>query len=538
MQSPQRVVRKIVATVGHMAQALIRRLRVCAYARVSTEKEEQESSYENQIEYYTKYIDNKPDWDNVGMYADQGITGTKAAKRPQFMKMIADCRAGLIDKIICKSVARFARNTVEALAYIRELKELGISIFFEREGVDTMTPGGEVLITILAGMAEQESRNISENLKWAYRKKFENGEIMMSTKFFLGYTRDKNKNIIVDPVQAVIVRRIFREFLCGMSTVEISNRLNGEGILSPIGYDKEGNRILWKPATVRKILQQEKYTGNSIMGKTYKADVLSTRRATNGRADMYYIENSHPVIISQETFDLAAAELRRRSNIRSSTKSGEGRYSTKHSLSSLLVCGNCGSKMRRFIMGYTKYRTKTANWICVEKENHKSCHALPIREEDLHEAFRRAMDELVEDKDAFLGTLRQNINAEISDAVLNQIEQIDQAIFALQQDALRYNRENRTGQLSNADYDRLISEMDAKMQKLTADKAAAATRADNVRLANFRLTEIEKVLEQCTNLTEPDEFLFREMLESVVATRERVTFNFKCVIVKEIALSE
>ena len=296
-----RTVKKIPASLQHFgnrARVLTRKLNTTGYARVSTKLEQQEDSYERQVDYYSNYIKNKPDWNYVEMYSDPGITGTKAHLRPGFMKMIEDCRKGLIDKILVKNIPRFARNTVDALTYIRELKELGVSVVFENEGIDTLTPGGDILITILAGMAEQEVRNISLNIKWAFKKKFEKGEILMSTKFFLGYTRDKDNNIIVEPREALIVQRIFREYIGGFSTMQISNRLNAEGVTPPMGATKrKGGREgvnIWYSSTVRSIIRNEKYTGNAIMGKTYKPDVISPKRIRNdGQEEKFYIENSH-----------------------------------------------------------------------------------------------------------------------------------------------------------------------------------------------------------------------------------------------------
>ena len=183
------------------AANLLLLIKVAAYARVSTKKDEQEDSYERQVAHYTKYIKNHEGWQFVDVYADEGITGTRADKRADFQRMMEDCRKGLINKILVKSIARFARNTVDALNSIRELKELGISVYFENENIDTLSPGGEVLITILAAMAEQESRTISTNIKWAYQKKFQNGDIQVNYKRFLGYTRDKEHNFVIVPEQ-------------------------------------------------------------------------------------------------------------------------------------------------------------------------------------------------------------------------------------------------------------------------------------------------------------------------------------------------
>ena len=286
-------------------------LPVAAYARVSTEKEDQENSFERQVEHYTQIINANPDWRLVGVYKDPGISGTRAEKRKDFMRMIEDCRAGKIKKILVKSISRFARNTVDALQYIRELKELGISVFFENENIDTATSGGDVLLTILAAIAEQESRTISTNIKWAYQRKFQNGDIVLNTGLMLGYRRlpedDENgmAQYAIIEEEAQIVRRIFSEYVSGVTVTRICRGLEADGILTKLGNAK------WRVSTVESILQNEKYTGNAICGKTYKVDVLSKNRKKNDgtNAPMYYVENTHPAIIESEMFELTKREM-------------------------------------------------------------------------------------------------------------------------------------------------------------------------------------------------------------------------------------
>lgn len=250
---------------------------VAAYARVSTEKEEQEDSFERQVEHYTAMIQANPKWSFVEVYADPGITGTKADKRPNFMRMIDDCRAGKIKKVLVKSVSRFARNTVDALTYIRELKELGVSVYFESENIDTLTPGGDVLLTILAAMAEQESRTISANIKWAYQKKFEKGEVTINTGLMLGYEKagkseDGRTQYRIVEEEAEIVRRIFREYIGGKTITQIRQGLQADRIVSKRGCSS------WYSTTITNILSNEKYAGNAVLGKTFKPDVLSKKR--------------------------------------------------------------------------------------------------------------------------------------------------------------------------------------------------------------------------------------------------------------------
>ena len=309
----RRVVREIPrASIFVYSTDAVQKMIVAAYARVSTEKEEQEDSFERQVEHYTALIKSKDEWEFGGIYADPGITGTRAERRPDFMRMIADCRAGKINKVLVKSISRFARNTVDALNYIRELKDLGISVYFENENIDTLTPGGEVLITILAAMAEQESRTMSTNIKWTYQKKFKNGEIVLNTGLMLGYVKagkdaEGRDAYEINEYEAAIVRRIYGEYLAGVSIHRICRGLEADGIPTKLGKKR------WAYSVVQSILRNEKYTGNAILGKTYKPDVLTKyRKKNNGQAPMYYVEGTHPAIIDKEMFDMVQNEMERR----------------------------------------------------------------------------------------------------------------------------------------------------------------------------------------------------------------------------------
>lgn len=254
--------------------------------------------------------------------------------------MIEDCKKGKINRILVKSISRFARNTVDTLKYIRELKELGVSVFFETQGIDTMTPNGEVLITILAALAEQESRTISTNIKWSYQKRFKEGKVVLNCKIVLGYEKVGDEYVIVED-EAEIVRQIYLDYLSGKTIRQIADNLNERGIPTK-------RKCKWGPSVIQGILANEKYTGNAYLGKTYKPDVLSKRRIKNvGQETMYYVENSHPAIITQEMFDMVQYEKKRRLELRSTTNTGKGKYSSKYPFSGLLVCGECGSKFRR-----------------------------------------------------------------------------------------------------------------------------------------------------------------------------------------------
>ena len=271
-----------------------RLLKVAAYARVSTDSEEQEDSFDRQVSYYSNYIQSNPEWEFVKVYSDPGISGTKAESRPGFMEMMEDCRKGKINRILVKSIARFARNTVDALKYIRELKELGISVYFEAHNLDTGTSGGEVLLTILAATAEEESRTISKNIKWTYQKKFERGEFVFNYSQFLGLKKTDEGFVIVEE-EAETVRRIYREFLSGGSYQQIAKGLNEDNVKTPSGRGK------FSAPVIKSILTNEKYYGACMMGKTFKPDFLSKKRYKNtGQVDSYFVENALPPIVSKD----------------------------------------------------------------------------------------------------------------------------------------------------------------------------------------------------------------------------------------------
>lgn len=285
-------------------------LRVAAYCRVSTLLEQQEGSYEAQVDYYTDKINSNPNWKCAGIFADDGKSATQTNKRDDFKAMIDACLEGKIDLVLTKSVSRFARNTVDALQNIRKLKEKSIPVIFEKEGVNTMESGGELLITILSSQAQEESRNISENTRWGVTRRFENGIVHVNHKKFLEYTKDEDRNLVIVPEEAVIVKRIFREYLEGKSIVKIARGLDADGILTATGLDH------WHPGTIDKMLSNEKLCGDACMQKTYTVDFLTKKKVKNdGYVRQYYIEDNHEAIIPKELFHQVQEEKLRRASL-------------------------------------------------------------------------------------------------------------------------------------------------------------------------------------------------------------------------------
>ena len=269
--------RQVGNTVKQSAQ---KKLRVAAYCRVSTDSEEQETSYEAQVTHYTEYIQKNPEWELAGIFADDGISGTNTKKRDEFNRMIDECMAGNIDMVITKSISRFARNTLDCLQYIRQLKDKNIPVYFEKEAINTLDAKGEVLITIMASLAQQESQSMSQNIKLGLQYRYQQGKVQVNHNRFLGYTKDENGHLIIDPEQAEIVKRIYREYLEGSSMDKIANGLMTDGILTGAGKTK------WHTSTINKILRNEKYMGDALLQKTYTRSNHSERalHAGAGRA--------------------------------------------------------------------------------------------------------------------------------------------------------------------------------------------------------------------------------------------------------------
>ena len=330
-------------------------LRVAAYCRVSTDLEEQESSYEAQVSHYNEMIRKNPDWELADIYADEGLSGTTTEKRENFNRMIQDCEAHKIDMVITKSISRFARNTLDCLQYIRKLKALNIPILFEKENINTMGTSGELLITIMASLAQQESQSISQNVRMGIQYNFQRGKPMLNHNRFLGYTKKKGGNLVIVPEEADVVRGIFRDFLEGLSFGEIISGLEDQGVLTPSGKTK------WYHSTIQSMLKNEKYMGDLLLQKSYTKDFLTKERAENqGTFPQYYVKNAHAPIVPREVFMRVQGALLRRENelIIAGKRS---RPSVPHALHGKLICGLCGQPYCRYTppSGVTYWRCKS-----------------------------------------------------------------------------------------------------------------------------------------------------------------------------------
>ncbi|MBR3256792.1 recombinase family protein [Candidatus Saccharibacteria bacterium] len=291
------------------------KVRVAAYARVSTELDAQTNSYSAQISYYLEHISSNPNWQLVEIYADSGLTGTNLKKRNNFSRMVEDALSGKIDLILTKSISRFARNTVDALIVTRELKSKGIEVYFEKENISSLDPTAELIFTIMSSIAQEESRSISENVRWGIQRRMESGKITLPYKGFLGYDRGSDGLPVINEKEAHIVRRIYAEFLSGESFRGIAKTLTLDGVPTPRG------KARWSPETVRSILSNEKYKGDALLQKTYTVDFLSHETRKNfGERKQWYIKDSHDAIIPPREFDRVQKEISRRSRMRKLSK--------------------------------------------------------------------------------------------------------------------------------------------------------------------------------------------------------------------------
>ena len=397
-------------------------LRVAAYCRVSTDMEEQESSYEAQVKHYSEYIRSNPAWEFTNIYADEGISGTDTKKREDFNRMMSDCMDGKIDLIITKSISRFARNTVDCLRCIRKLKAKQIAVFFEKENINTLDAKGEVLITIMASLAQQESQSISQNVKMGIQYQFQQGKVRLNHSCFLGYTKDTSGNLIIVQEEADIVRRIFREFLAGKSTRRIALELMRDGIPTATGRSK------WHDSTIRSMLRNEKYMGDVLLQKTYTSDFLSKKKVKNlGELPQYYVENNHEPIISRETFQQVQGELLRREHLYSESGMREA-HSCKYALSGRMICSYCGSSYRRM---RSKVPTQNTIWRCkMHLQSKDACPGRSVTEKEVQTAVLSALNSLASEKASFLQR-RESLQQKIPSMQI-KIDSISRIILELQ----------------------------------------------------------------------------------------------------------
>ena len=509
--------------------------RVAAYCRVSTDREEQEHSFETQKAMYTEMIMMKPTWQMAGIYADEGITGTVAKKRPGFMKMIEDCRKGKIDMIVTKSVSRFSRNNLDCLMYVRELKQLGIPIIFEKEGINTIQVSSELLLTLFGALSQAESESISMNVKLGIRQSLKNGNVRFSYKTFLGYRKGADGQPEIVPEQADIVRRIYNDFLAGATYLEIAKRLTEENVPTMGG----GNR--WFSERIKSILKNEKYKGDALLQKTYITDPISKRvKKNNGELPMYYVENSHPAIIERRIFDRVQEEIARRAGKKkvkqTGTKTELGRYSGKYALTELLYCGECGTPYRRCT--WSRNGKKKIVWRCVSRLDYgkKYCKNSPsVEESRLHNAIAAAITKKANSEEINIGGIMDHIESFGSQRDTDGIIQRQRRIAEIEKvidDLARLNSdEAQSGELDYK-FSELYAELYSVKDELEEMQSGASA------LDGDMLNEMREVVTGLKNHpVEYDDKVVRQLIDCIkVMSADTIKICFKDGTVTETAL--
>jgi len=496
------------------------RRKVAGYARVSTDKDEQLNSYEAQVDYYTNFIKSRPDWEFVSVYTDEGISALNTKRREGFKQMVADALDGKIDLIVTKSVSRFARNTVDSLTTIRKLKDAGVECYFEKEAIWTFDGKGELLLTIMSSLAQEESRSISENVTWGKRKSMADGKISLPWSNFLGYEKGKDGIPVIVPEEAEIVRAIFRLFMEGKSYSAIAKHLTAEGIPSPMGNPK------WALATVRNILANETYRGSKRMQKTYTTNYLTkTTKENDGELPSYYIEASHEPIIPPDEWDAVQVEVERRKTL--------GRpVSCQSPFSMRIKCGDCGAFFGSKVWGSnTKYRRII--WRCNDRYNKRGkrdCKTSHVREEDIKVKFLTAFSNLMENRDSIIEDCRQAqkllCNTTAIESEIAELEREVEVVEGLAKQAIQSNAREVIDQSEwterNGIYLNRHAEATKRLEELDRQKADRLGRSQTISVFIRNLERSEQVL------TEFDESLWAAVIDCVVVGVDGgLTFRFK-----------
>lgn len=488
------------------------KLRVAAYCRVSTDSDEQATSYETQVTHYTEYITGNPEWSFAGVYADDGISGTNTKKREEFNRMITDCMDGKIDMVITKSISRFARNTLDCLKYIRQLKDRNIPVFFEKENINTLDAKGEVLLTIMASLAQQESMSLSQNVKLGLQFRYQRGEVQVNHSRFLGYTKDENGRLVIDPEQAEVVRRIYREYLDGYSGDKIAAGLERDGILTGAGNPH------WHTSAIAKILRNEKYMGDALLQKTYTVDYLSKKRIkNNGIMPQYYVENDHEAIIPKEIFMRVQDELVRRRLVKVSPNGRKHGFSSNHVFSQMIVCGECGELFRR--VHWNNHGCRSIVWRCLSRLQSTGvvCHARTVNEEVLKKVVMQAFNELLRNKSAYQKRLRDNLAVVLCGYSDDEALEIDKRLAELQQELINHASRKE-------DYNDIADEIFRLREMKQKNFTDTAVRDEQVK----RINELNDFIsQQDTELTEFDESLARRWLKEITIWSDRITVELK-----------
>lgn len=493
-----------------------RKKRVAGYARVSTDQEEQETSYEAQVDYYTSYIQNHEDWEFVKVYTDEGISGTSTKKRLGFMEMIGDALSGKIDLIVTKSISRFARNTVDSLTTIRKLKEKGVEVFFEKENIWTLDSKSEVIITIMSSIAQEESRSISENVTWGKRKSFADGNVYVQTNGMLGYKKGKNGEIEIDEAEAEVIRFIFSSYISGKSMTQIAEELDAKGIKTAKGKSH------WGSGQIRNILRNEKYTGNALLQKTYSVDFLTKKRRTNnGEVPQFYVEDSHPAIVSKDAYDIAQSMM----------KNNDSRSAYKGNIfSGKIICADCSSCFAPKTW-HSKDKYKRTIWQCAEKfKGEKKCTTPHLTENEIKMVVVKAVNDILPRKRVLINEIESSIESTFSNTELEEnkltLEGTLNAVCDSIDNLIKGNSTELQDQETYSEkYNELSSRyLDLKKEIEKVDSEIANNVAMKAKIRKY-VDELERSPELVSEFSSE---MFTSLIEKVVVkTKDDITVVFK-----------
>ena len=527
--TPARTITKIEANpILSSRKDEYRRLRVAAYCRVSTDEEDQLNSLETQMQYYTSKIAENPNWTMVGIYADEGITGTRADKRDKFMKLMRDCQKGKVDYILTKSTSRFARNTVDSLTWIRKLRAIGIGVYFEEQNLDSSKVENETLIGFFSVMAQSESESISGNVKWGIHKRMRNGTYAVQFNM-LGYKRGDDGEPYIVPEEAEIVREVFNRFLDGASLGQLKDFLENKKVLTRRGKSE------WSISVIRGMLSNEKYVGDILYQKTYRTDCISKKVKVNrGEMTRYLVSNNHAPIIDRDTFNLVQAELSRRTSKNKKMDSAiteQGKYSGKYALSELLICGSCGSSYRR--------NSKVANgkttyyWRCINRVEHgtKYCKdSAGVEEKMLQESICRCLSKMLEDSQEVYSLIQSNLTY----AVSGNSAALDMHLIETQMKQVKQDADNMMEKMSKTEgstelYEKALSELFEQLVALRTQYEQARAQSEQSESVSAEVQRILNILQNTEiSFTEYDDLTVRRLVECIqVCGREKIIVTLK-----------
>ena len=503
-------------------------LRVAAYCRVSTAQEEQQNSYQVQIAYYTDLINRKKEWTLAGVFADEGISGTQTKKRTEFNRMIRMCRNKKIDLVITKSISRFARNTVDCLEYVRQLKDLGIGVIFEKENINTLTMTSEFMVALYGSFAQAESESISKNVSWGKEKAYLEGKVQFQYKYLLGYKKGTDGKPEIVPEEAEIVRLIYTLFLDGYSMTRIKKILENKGYLTAQG------KKVWNESLIRSILKNEKYVGDALLQKTFTSDCITHKVVKNhGERPMYLVTDHHVPIVDRDTYNRVQQELARRSSKRKvsdKTTTEQGKYSSKYALTELLICGHCGTPYRRTT--WAARGKKQIVWRCISRLEHgkKYCPDSPtIKEENLHQGIIKAINNYYSCRNDIARILKANIGTVLECqgqeeiiAAENRLKEIDRA------------RNELVGLIATGGCDE--DKLDSEFEKLYEEEQSLSERLVLLKSKKQTSAETQAKLDKIIDMIEHEKFeletfdnvLIRKLIECVkVLNKAEILVIFK-----------